>query len=135
MSLTQARIDIATAVQTLKDAWTPYDLLVEADNRDSINYATQVNPFLQLDTVFLSADQLDLGDAPKTRQYGQIVLSVATKEGTGMADALILLDFVIPYIERKDFVVVRTETAELHPAKPVKGWMYHPMLINFSFTR
>ena len=135
MSLTQARTDIATAVQAIKTAWTPYTLQVETDNRDSINYATQEKPFLQLDTVFMSADQLDLGEAPKTRQWGQIVLSAVVKEGSGTVAATALLDFAIPYLERKQFVVVRTETAEAHPAKPFKGWTYFPLLINFSFTR
>lgn len=135
MSLSLARTDIATAVQAIKTAWTTYPLAIETDNRDSIDYAKQQKPFLQLDTVFLSAEQLDLGPASKTRQYGQLVLSAAVKEGSGVAEALALLDFAIPYIERQNFVVVRTDAAEAHPAKTIKGWVYHPVVVNFHFVR
>lgn len=135
MSFSQARIDIATAVQQIKTAWSAYDLVVETDNRNNVDYATQVNPFLQVDTVYISGQQLDMADVPKIAQYGQIILSVVSKEGTGVVAANTLLDFVIPYLERKDFTCIRTKAAEPQPSKFVKGWFYQVILINFWWVR
>lgn len=135
MSLLQARNDIAVVVQAVKTAWAAYPLRIETDNRDSIDYARQQQAFLQLDTKFLSAEQLDLGNSPKVSQYGQIILSAAAKEGSGITECLTLLDFVVPYFEHKTFGIVRTQTAQAQASKTIKGWLYQPVLINFSFTR
>ena len=132
MSYAQARLDIATAVAAAAAAWVTY-LLV--DNRSAVNYDTQQKPFLQVDTYYLGGDQLDLADSPMVKQYGQILLSVASKEGTGVSDSAALVDFLIPYLELKNFAVVRTNAAEPQRARTLRGWYYQPVLIPFWFVR
>lgn len=135
MSYAQARLDIATAVAAAAAAWVTYPLVVEMDNRSAVNYDTQQKPFLQVDTYYLGGDQLDLADSPMVKQYGQILLSVASKEGTGVSDSAALVDFLIPYFELKNFAVVRTNAAEPQRARTLRGWYYQPVLIPFWFVR
>lgn len=135
MSYAQARLDIATAVAAAAAAWVTYPLVVEMDNRSAVNYDTQQKPFLQVDTYYLGGDQLDLADSPMVKQYGQILLSVASKEGTGVSDSAALVDFLIPYLELKNFVAVRTNAAEPQRARTLRGWYYQPVLIPFWFVR
>lgn len=135
MSYAQARLDIATAVAAAAAAWVTYPLVVEMDNRSAVNYDTQQKPFLQVDTYYLGGDQLDLADSPMVKQYGQILLSVASKEGTGVSDSAALVDFLIPYLELKNFAVVRTNAAEPQRARTLRGWYYQPVLIPFWFVR
>lgn len=135
MSLSTARQDIAGMLQNIKTAWVAYPLIIETDNRNNVDYATQDKPFLQADVVFFSAEQLDLSITPFTKQYGQIILSAVVKDGTGVVDVLALLDFAIPYVERKTLSKVRTETAEVVKPKVDRGLYYQPVIINFSFIR
>lgn len=135
MSYEQARTDIATVVQAIKTAWASYTLNVEMDNRNSIDYSTQTDPFLQVETVYISGEQLDMGDSPKVAQYGQIILSAVSKDGTGSVNGIALLDFVIPYFEMKDFTCIRTRAAEPQAARLANGWYYQPVIINFWFIR
>jgi hypothetical protein len=69
------------------------------------------------------------------KQYGQILLSVASKEGAGVSDSAALVDFLIPYLELKNFAVVRTNAAEPQRARTLRGWYYQPVLIPFWFVR
>jgi hypothetical protein len=131
MSLVQARLDIANAVQAVKTAWVTYPLVVETDNRNSVDYSTQSNPFLQVDVNFIDGEQLDLSATPRTITYGQIILSAVTKDGAGSLQGLTLLDFAIPYFQMQDFPVVRTKAAEPQRSKLLRGWYYQPVLINF----
>lgn len=135
MSYAQARTDIATAVAAAVAAWVAYPLVVEMDNRSAVNYDTQQKPFLQVDSYYLGGDQLDLGDSPLVKQYGQIMLSVVSKEGTGIAESAALADFLVPYFELKNFVVVRTHAAEPQKSRILRGWHYQPVLIPFWFVR
>lgn len=135
MSYSQARLDIATVAQAIKTAWVAYPLLIETDNRDTIDLATQVNPFLQIDTVYLSGEQLELSEASKEVKYGQLIVTVVVKEGSGSATAATLLDFVESYFSRKDLSIVRLEVSHPQKMETVKGWCYFPLLFNFRWIK
>lgn len=135
MSYAQARADIAGAVAAAVAAWTAYPLVVEMDNRNVVNYDTQQKPFLQVDTYYLDGEQLDMAANPMVAQYGQILLSVVSKEGTGVSESALLVDFLIPYFELKEFAVVRTNAAKPQKSKPLRGWHYQPILVPFWFVR
>lgn len=135
MSLLQCRQDIATVLQAIKTAWVAYPLVIDTDNRNLVDYSVQANPFLQVDTIYLSADQLDLSANPKVKQYGQLILSVVAKDGTGVVDILTLLEFITPYFDMKDFSSARFHAGEVYKPKVVNGWYYQPVLFNFWFIR
>lgn len=135
MTYTAARTDIATVVQSIITDWTAYSLVVETDNRDNVDYPTQENPFLQVDTLYFGGEQLEIGKGGMSREWGQIILSAVTKSGTGVLASNTLLDFVVPYFYNKDFSSIRVQQAQRQADKPVKGWYYCPVLFNFYFLR
>lgn len=140
MSLEQQRADIVTEVERAKAAWNnaakAYQLLVEYDNRSTVDLAVQQVPYLMVDIVWGKSRQMDLGVSPLVTDYGQIVLAAGVKEGQGTASLLSLLDFVRPYLQlRNPLGSVRTEEATLGP-KPllVGGFYYQTMRVPFWAT-
>ena len=128
-----AGAEIRTVVEQLRTAWTDYPLLVEYDNKDTINLAEQTDPFLCVSIINLAGGQLDLGAAPRTRQWGQIQLAVAVKKGQGVADLEELMDFLAPYFSMKDFATVRCQAFSVQKDRPEKEWLYRPAIIPFSY--
>lgn len=131
-SFTQARTDIGAKIAAIVAGWTDYTLAIQADNR-LIDFGSQTNPFLRVDTVFLSAEQLDIGISPHTQQYSQLLLSAACKEGTGVLLTNKLLDYAIPFFHNQEFGVVRFKVAQRQKDKPLNGWNYSPVLFNFTY--
>jgi hypothetical protein len=132
MSNEAARNSIATEIERAKTAWTEYTLLVEYPNRDPINLATQTNPFLKVDIVFMDGEQLDLGDRPLTRNWGQIILAAGGKFGTGQVPLLKLLRHFRPYLQLRDNLgSVRTAVAKPQNARTHLGWHYEIESISF----
>ena len=135
MSAEQARIDIMTVVSQIVTDWTAYPLQVEAPNWDVIDQATQANPYLQVDIDLLGGEQKTVGLRPVVRQYGQVLLCVVSKGGTGTSAGNVLGDFILPYFDLQTLGTVRT-----HAVLPVKGkgrdgWWYQPWLVDFWYDR
>lgn len=134
-ALTEAQAEIMAVVAQIQQDWTAYPLVVEAENRTAVNQEKQTNPYLQVSLNMLSADQLDLAARPRVVQYGQILLAVLAKDGSGSVQARTLLDFITPYLELKDFTRVRTHAFEVARDTSVRGWTYYPGIINFWYVR
>lgn len=133
MSQSQARQEIATAVEAARVAWTDYPLIVEQENRDIVNLATQVNPYVAVDVVFYDGKQMDLGPEPLQGVYGQIFLGVFTQEGKGTSQVTPLSDYMGKALSRKDFALVKTGVPSPQPAVTRKGWYCQVTLVNFWY--
>lgn len=133
MSETLARQSLMAVVNQLVQDHTDYPLLVEAENRTAVDQAKQVKPYLRVTIDMLSGEQLDVGDAPRRRQYGQLLLEVIVKCGTGTAEMARLRDFVTPRFDIKNIGPVVCRAAELYKSKEHKGWEHYPVLINFHY--
>jgi len=125
--------EIRAVFAQVKADWTNYTLLIETDNRDIVDLASQTNPFICASIINLSGEQLDLGAAPRTRQYGQIQLAIAAKQGKGTGDIEDLLDFIAPYFSMKDFATVRCFAISLQKPRKEKEWYYQPLIIPFYY--
>lgn len=135
MSYQTTQESIRTAVELAKTNWTDYTLKVEYDNAEVVQ-ATDANPYLKVDIVYLGGDQLDLGEAPLVQDAGFIVLAACIKVGAGTAKAVKLLDHVRGYLELKDNLgAVRTHAAKLQKAYERNGMYYIPMLVGFWTQR
>lgn len=132
-NLVAARAEIGAVLKAAQAAWTAYTLVVEQDNSDEVNEATQTDPYLMVTIKNLGGDQLDLGTDPFSKQDGQILLTACTRAGEGTADGLALLDFMGRYFAMKDFTTVRCRTAEAVGGKRVKGWWYESMIIPYWY--
>ncbi len=131
----QTRIDVATQVQAIVTAWTTYPLVVELDNDDAVDQATQTNPYLQVEIRDINGDQADLSHNPLVKQTGQIRLVVVVKQGSGTRRANELLDFIRPYFDLKEFTLVRCHAAEKFPQVKRNGQVFFPLVINYWYHR
>lgn len=134
-SQTTARMNIMTAAAALQAAWTDYPLLIEADNRDVVDQATQQDPYLQVSIQMIKGEQLDMADRPLVEQRGQILICAVAKAGSGSAGTAKLLDFCESYFDMKELGIVRCHAFEAQKARANLGWYYAPAIVNFWFVR
>lgn len=133
MSQTQARREIATAIEAARLAWTDYPLVVEQENRDVINYATQVKPFVSVDVVFYDGKQMDLGPEPLQGVYGQVYIAVCTQEGKGTSEVTPVIDHMSKALSRQSFPLVKMGVPQPQPAVTRKGWYCQVTLVSFWY--
>ena len=133
MSQLVARQDIAAAIEAARAAWTPYNLVVEQENRDIIDQVTQVNPYVGVDLMFYDGQQMDLGPAPLVGVYGHILLAVCTQEGKGTSGVTPVMDHMSQALSRKTFSLVKTSVPKPQPYVIRKGWYCQLSLINFWY--
>jgi hypothetical protein len=124
-----------TTVAAIQAAWSDYTLNVQAEDRDTIDQSTQSNPYLSIEIAPLTSDQADMSAHPLVKQRGQIVIYVVSKEGTGTVIPNKLIDFIIPYFDMKVLGTVRCHAAGAYKAKPIAGWRWAPILVNYFFHR
>jgi hypothetical protein len=141
-STDECRQEFATALQAAATAWAAspggYPLAIEAENRTLVDLASPQaeRPFLAWELRFLpGGGQVSMGRDPIVRQFGQLYLIVKVKEGQGVAAVNKLRDFVIPFVERKDWAVTRTEAALAMDPVPRLGWYHAPLLVTFWIDR
>ena len=133
MSQTQARQEIAAAIEVARVAWTAYPLIVEQENRDTVNLATQVNPYVGVDILFYDGKQMDLGPEPLQEVYGQIFLGVFTQEGKGTSQVTPLIDYIGKALSRRTFPLVKTGVPKPQPAVSRRGWYCQVTLVDFWY--
>lgn len=131
MSLETIRTDLVTAIVGIKALYTDPTLLIEYDNRISVDLNKQVKPYLIVDLKILNGEQADLSNNPIHRVSGVIVLSVGAKEGQGSLAAYKLLDFFSSRLQRKGFGTIRTHLADVAPTSKQLGWVYYSSFIPF----
>lgn len=136
MTLTELSQAVMTVIQQIVTDHTDYPLLVEMDNRDIVDQATQVNPYLQVTIAPMHGEQAELGPNAMTKQTGQILISAVVKSGAGTADAKALLDFVLPYLSMQQFGTLQCQAAYPTLGKPANGWWHQPAIVPyFYFSR
>jgi hypothetical protein len=137
MSTQLMRQGIVTVIEQARAAWNAgghgYQLLVDYENRNAVDLASQVDPYLAVDIVFRDGEQIDLGDSPVVCDDGQIMLAVGVKEGSGTQKASELLDFIRPYLQLRDDIPngVRTRVGRPQPPKTLVGFYYLPLVVGF----
>lgn len=130
--------DIAGAIDAARaasDIATGGTLVVNAPNRQLVDYGTQVDPFLQWDLVWRHGEQMELGEEPVVRSDAQLIVSAAVKVGDGTLAAQQLLDFVTPYLELRTLSVARTKAAAPSPFADHNGWHYESVIIYVWYDR
>ena len=135
MSLETARQSLVTAIEAVRGAAPGAPIVIEYDNRIVVDTQTQTAPFVCVQIMFMDSYQADISSNPIQRVIGQIHLSAVVKEGKGSAQALALLDYFAPLLQRKQFGTVRTLMSDMAPSKPHLGWRYYPILIPFWYDK
>jgi hypothetical protein len=133
MTLTEFSETVMAVVGQIVNDHTAYPLLVEADNRDVVDQATQINPYLQVTIAPMHGEQAELGQNPNVKQSGQILLAAVVKSGAGTADAKALLDFVLPYFSMQQLGTIQCQAAYPVQGKSAKGWWYQPAIIPYFY--
>lgn len=134
MSAEAIRQGIITEVERARTAWSAYTLLVDYENRDLVDLEAieDGQAYLAVDIVFLSGNQLDLGQSPMIEDAGHIILAAGAKMGAGTAQQVKLLDHVRPYLQlRDDLGIARTEAGKLQRPQMRQGFYYLPLIVPF----
>lgn len=134
--LVKTHQEIMTVVTQIQADWSAakgYDLVVEVDNDNAVDEATQQNPYLKVQIKDASADQMDLGVDPNTQQRGQILFSVCVRCGKGTLVAKEMLDMISKYFAMVDLETVRCHTFESVGHKEIKSWWYQNGIINYWY--
>lgn len=132
MGIETIRADVATRVELAKTSFAGgYTLLVDYDNRELVDMATQVNPFLQVSVRPLDGEQAALGDSAEHRISGVIALTAAAPCGSGTSKVNKLLDHFVKELQGKSFGTVRTHFARPGGDKEHLQWYYVSFLVPF----
>lgn len=138
MNSEDARLAITAQLDAAFTAYpgTPVaGLKVQYPNRNLIDTTKQVDPYIDLDIVNIIGRQLDLNPAPLAAQYGQIVITAFCKENSGSRAAGQLLDYFLPWFERKNLSGVRTEIGMYSKSSLAKGFEGFPVTVPFWWIR
>lgn len=129
----QARVAIVTKVEALRATWAG-TLAIEYDNRENINYSTQVDPFLRVNIMTIGGYQIDLARSPQQRVLGSIVLTAFARCGSGTKAMNDLLQHFYPDMQMTDSMSpVRTHAAQLVTAPEKNGWAGESAVIPFWY--
>lgn len=134
MSTELARQAITSKIEQVRLLY-PTPIIVEYDNRSVVDLATQTDPFVMVDLVFLSGEQASIGLDTYVRTYGQILITASCKENTGMKAAAEIVDFFSQRLEIREISLVRTYGASPQKCKTMAGWYHFPVIIPFWFDR
>ena len=131
-TLEQARTAITTKVQSLVATWNAYQLEVEWDNRNTINFSTQTNPYLCVEIMLIDGDQAGL--TTTQRIFGSLLITARVRNGQGTASANALLEHFYPSLQMSDSMFpVRTHAARVVSVKPVNDWAGQSAVIPFWY--
>ena len=111
-------------------------LALDTENRELIQQGA-VGQYLDLAVVPFSSEQMELAaHNVLIGSWGQVQLSIAVRENTGVQLANTARDFLIPYIERKSVPGLQTYVFEEKPRVDGKnGWVYFPAIVNYRSFR
>jgi hypothetical protein len=96
MTFDSARVALYTKIEALRAAWSAYTLLVEYDNRRTVDPALQTKPYLTVTIDYKDGFQRDISAQPGYRRLGVIRLQAIVKEGMGRREADELLEYLYP---------------------------------------
>jgi hypothetical protein len=128
------RVALVNAVELLKATWVGYPLLVEYDNRITVNRSTQSDPFLCVNLRYMGGEQVALGENGGHRLSGVLELEANVKQGQGSKLANDLLSHFYPSLHMTDaHYPLRTYAARFSSKPPKDGWDKEVALIPFWF--
>lgn len=122
MSREAARIEIYGMVRAAAAAWIAWPVIIDFENRPSVDFTAQPKPYLAVDIVYYDGKQVDMADNPYVGRYGNILLAAMTPVGRGTSESNLLIDHFSKYLQMKGMPLISTKAARpLPPVEPL-GW-------------
>lgn len=137
MSYEAAHAEMVGVIETAKAAWTgtPNPLRIEYDNRELVDFENQYETYLGVELHYLGGEQLSIGRTKDVVAYGQIHLIAHAPKGAGSLNLHRILDHFQPYLEIKDFTVMRTSAGWQTKTYERPGWYCRPLVVPFRTYR
>ena len=131
----QSRVAIVTKINTLVGtANLGYTLVVEYENRNTVNWATQTNPVLCVEILYIDGFQSNLASNTNHRVLGSIILKALVKKGQGIKKANDLLEHFYPSMHMSESMFpVRTMATKLTSEKMNNDWACEVAVIPFWY--
>lgn len=128
------RQKLVTKMETLRASFTDFPLVIEYDNKITVDLTKQSNPFIQFAIVYQDGEQVGLGIETPTRVMGTIIIAVRGRVGSGMVDMDKVIDHFFRALSKTDaFAPVRTYAARFSSSPNMNGWVSQAILIPFWY--
>lgn len=125
---------VTARIESLRVAFATYPLLVEYDNFNTVNRATQSDPFIAVTFRYIDGYQINLGPSSETRALGTVVVEIFEKVGAGTARQNELIEIFYRGLQMTDSMApVRTLAARFAPRPAEAGWAAQAALIPFWY--
>lgn len=122
-SLELYRQQLVTAIEAARATYEEdCDLVVEYDNRDSVNMKTQSKPFLTVEIEYVGGVQGDLSNKPVHKIAGILILTAKVREGAGTAAVYRLIEHFYTSLQFRVIGDCRVEMADLVKPSRLGGW-------------
>jgi hypothetical protein len=132
MDFESARAAIYGRLDTYWTATHP-SIPVQYENQKTVDLATQTEPFISCDVVYVDGAQIALADPPGTRWSGAVWLSSWVKEGGGTAGANAHMKEFSDLFGMKIFGGVNTKAGRRVPSNPHNGWYIQSIRVPLWF--
>lgn len=103
------------------------------ENTTQVDVNTVSSPFLRVQIDFLSARQVSIEWTPQHRTLGELLFSVACKEGHGTREALTLFDYLADLVAFRTVGGVTLGTPTPGKKRPLAGWVTYELYVPFIF--
>ncbi|WP_274584092.1 hypothetical protein V9W64_10875 [Neisseria leonii] len=120
------RLDFRDALTVLlRDAYrNRKDVRIHYENGPNVDMGSITVPVLSVETVYSGSFQADLSEMPRTRDNGNILITVLVRGASGSRTAVALRDEAAGLLQRKRIGGALTHTASILPnSDAVKGWV------------
>lgn len=132
MDFEAARAAVYGRLKAYMDASYP-TVDVGYENRNTIDFATQAEPFVTCEIVWNDGEQVSLGDLPRLRYRGSVWLAIHEKDGAGVKVSNQLMKSLADLFRTKAFSGVTTMAPIPVPARPAQGWRAQALRVPLYF--
>lgn len=130
------RQQLVAAIEAAKATYeSDCDLVIEYDNRNTVNMRTQDTPFLSVEIEYIRAVQGDMSNKPVHKIAGILILTSKVREGAGTSKAYQLIEHFYTSLQFQVIGDCRMEMSDLTKPSKLGGWWGISAIIPFRVNK
>lgn len=103
------------------------------ENQDLVSPDNLGDQCMRFRVTFLDAEQVEMGDAPMTRVFGQLIVTHYTKVGQGTNIGLGHLESLVQTFRYQTISTIQVGTPKFGRKEVEEGWLYQDLIVPFQF--
>lgn len=121
-------------LQALAASFARFPLVIEYDNRVTVDLTTQQKPYVKFSMVYQDGEQSSLGKGVTRRVMGSMVIAVMSRVGSGVEEGDAVLDHLWRHMSQTDEMLpLRTYAARFSSSPSMLGWVSQAALVPFWY--